>query len=106
MKRAPWLWLTVLLVVACGHQGPPPTTLRASPVHKLGAPGGGCTTDADCDTGFRCAIGRSGTGGSVCMKEDEDAFRSTVDLPVASCTFSSDCPVGFHCDREATVCVK
>jgi hypothetical protein len=106
VKPAPRLWLTFLLAVACGHQGPPPTTLRATPTNKAAAPASGCTTDADCDTGFRCAIGRSGTGGSVCMKEDEDAFRSAVDLPVATCTFSSDCPVGFHCDRDGNVCVK
>jgi hypothetical protein len=96
----------VLLMVACGHQTPPPTTLRATPVHKMAVPGsGGCSTDADCDTGFRCAIGRSGTA-SVCMKDDDDAFRSAVDLPVATCTFSTDCPVGLHCDRDGNVCVK
>jgi hypothetical protein len=81
--------------------------VRPAQVRTSAATAGmGCSTDADCEAGFRCTTGPSGTG-SACKKVDEEStFRSLIELPVASCTVSSDCPVGFHCDRDAAVCVK
>jgi hypothetical protein len=79
--------------------------VKSSPHRSGGVGRTGCTSNADCDPGFRCAISAAGTE-TMCMKDDDMGSGSPVDLPVARCTFSSDCPPGFRCDRDAAACVK